>query len=93
MVQFANEKGNRRLSGIFFLLAIIVCGAAGKHRKLINPVFHNYYQKKISEGKTKKQSLKCVQRRFVNVIWNMLKHNTEYRNPEPKFLEKEEKPN
>jgi transposase len=82
MVQFANERGNRRLNSIFFLISITICNSTGRHQKLMNSVFYNYYQKKISEGKTKKQAIKCVQRRLVNIIWNMLKHNTEYINPE-----------
>ena len=82
MIQFANERGNRQLNSIFYLIAITLCNVTGRHQKLMNPIFYKYYQKKISEGKTKKQAIKCVQRRLVNIIWNMLKHNTEYVNPE-----------
>jgi hypothetical protein len=35
----------------------------------------------MSEGKTKRQALKCVQRRLVNIIWTMLTNNEEYVNP------------
>ena len=56
----------------------------------MNPIFYKYYQKKISEGKTKKQAIKAVQRRLVNIIWNMLKHNTEYINPETEAAPKQE---
>jgi hypothetical protein len=35
----------------------------------------------MSEGKTKRQALKCVQRRLVNIVWAMLKNNEEYVNP------------
>jgi hypothetical protein len=34
-----------------------------------NPVFHDYYQRKITEGKTKKQALVCVMRRLVNIVY------------------------
>jgi transposase len=86
MVQFANERGNRHLNSIFFLIAMTLCNSTGRHKKLMNPIFYKYYKKKISEGKTKKQAIKCVQRRLVNIIWNMLKHNTEYTNPESEPL-------
>jgi hypothetical protein len=33
-----------------------------KVEKPRNPVFHDYYQRKIQEGKTKKQALVCVMR-------------------------------
>jgi transposase len=82
MVQFANERGNRELNSVLYLIAITLCNVTGRHQKLMNPIFYKYYKKKISEGKTKKQAIKCVQRRLVNIIWNMLKHNTEYINPE-----------
>jgi transposase len=85
-LQYANERGNRRLNGILFHLAVNVCGTSGRHQSVVNPIFHDYYKKKISEGKTTKQALKCVQRRLVNILWRMMKDKTEYRNPEPKKL-------
>ena len=90
MIQFANERGNRRLNSIFFLVAMTLCNVTGRHQKLMNSVFFKYYHKKISEGKTKKQAIKCVQRRLVNIIWNMLKNNTEYVNPESESAPKRE---
>ena len=54
---------------------------AGKNKKVINPYFYDYYNKKIAEGKTTGQALKCVQRRLVNIIWNMMTYKTEYINP------------
>jgi FixJ family two-component response regulator len=35
----------------------------------------------IAEGKTKRQALKCVERRLVNIIWGMMTYRTEYINP------------
>ena len=46
--------------------------------------------KKLSEGKTKKQALKCLERRLVNIIWTMLTNNEEYVNPPMIEIEKEE---
>jgi Transposase and inactivated derivatives len=80
-VQYSNQRGNRVLNSIFFKLAVMVTMTAGPTKKVINPIFYEYYQKKISEGKTKRQSLKCVQRRLVNIIWGMMTNRTEYINP------------
>ena len=37
-----------------------------------------YYKRKISEGKNKQQALTCVMRRIINIIYRMLKNNTEF---------------
>jgi transposase len=80
-VQYANQRGNRTLNSIFYHLGVLVTMTAGKNKTIINPFFYEYYHKKISEGKTKGQALKCVQRRLVNIIWNMMTYQTEYINP------------
>lgn len=80
-VQFSNERGNRVLNALFFHLAVTVTMTAGRNKKILNPFFYNYYHKKISEGKTKRQALKCVQRRLVNILWSMMTNKTEYINP------------
>ena len=53
----------------------------GGNKFITNSFFYGYYQRKISEGKTKRQALKCVERRLVNIIWTMLTNNEEYVNP------------
>lgn len=88
-VQYANERGNRELNAIFFNLAISVICTAGKNKRIVNHYFYDYYHKKIKEGKTKRQSLKCVERKLVNIIWKMMKYKTEYRNPETKAFEED----
>jgi transposase len=88
-VQFSNERGNRVLNSIFFRLSVVVTMTAGVNKKIINPYFYNYYNKKISEGKTKRQALKCVQRRLVNIIWGMMTHKREYINPPTEDFQKE----
>jgi len=80
-VQFSNGRGNRRLNEIFFRLSLYCVASSGPNRMVLNACFRDYYHKKISEGKTKRQALKCVQRRLVNIIWGMMKYGTEYRNP------------
>ena len=79
--QYANERGNRQLNTLFFSLAVRVSFATGKIHKAINSFFYDYYNRKISEGKTKRQALKCVQRRLVNIVWGMLTNNEDYVNP------------
>ena len=84
-----NDKGkvtnpslwNRKLSETFFRLALLLTMAVGKTNRIVNPYFYHYYRKKLSDGKTKKQALKCCQRRLVNILWGMMKNNTEYINP------------
>lgn len=89
-VQFANQRGNRILNSIFYHLAVTVTMTAGKNKKIVNPFFYHYYHRKISEGKTKGQALKCVQRRLVNIIWGMMTNKTEYINPPTENLPKME---
>jgi len=79
--QYANQRGNRVLNSIFYQLAVRVTMPVGKNKRLINPFFFEYYQKKLREGKTKGQAFKCVQRRLVNIIWRMMTYHEEYINP------------
>jgi len=94
-LQFANQRGNRELHSLFFNLAVRVSSTVGSTNKVINPFFYDYYHRKLSEGKTKRQALKCVERRLVNIIWTMLTNNEEYVNPPmydvPKKDERQEK--
>jgi len=80
-IQFANQRGNRELHTFFYGLAVRLVGTVGSTNKVINTFFYEYYHKKISEGKTKRQALKCVERRLVNIIWTMLTSGEEYINP------------
>jgi len=77
--QYADNRGNRPLNSIIYLLAVRLISSASN--KILNPSIHDYYHRKLSEGKTKRQALKCVQRRLVNIIWRMLMYNEVYENP------------
>ena len=77
--QFADQRGNRVLNSIIYLLAVRLISTSSN--KIVNPFIHGYYHRKLSEGKTKRQALKCVQRRLINIIWRMLTHNEVYINP------------
>ncbi len=80
-IQYANQRGNRRLNSIFYKLAVRVSMTAGRNNKILNPYFYEYYRQKLQSGKTKSQAFKCVERRLVNIIWSMMTHKTEYINP------------
>ncbi len=79
---FSNRRGDRNLNQILFFLAVSQCNDHGTRGDPVNPIFAEYYQKKISEGKTKKQAIKCVMRRLVNIIYRMIKTGEEYRIPD-----------
>jgi transposase len=80
-VQFANQRGDRELNSLFFMLAARSIATYEPGRKAYNPFFYQYYHRKISEGKTTRQALKCVQRRLVSIIWTMLTKGEEYVTP------------
>jgi len=80
-LQYANQRGNRELNSLFFWLAVRLCSPTGPKHRINNSFFYDYYQRKMSEGKTKRQAIKCVERRLVNIIWTMLTNGEEYVNP------------
>jgi len=80
-LQFANQRGNRELNSLFFNLAVRLTMTAGPKRKIMNSFCYDYYNRKRAEGKTKRQALKCVQRRLVTIVWTMLTNNEDYVNP------------
>jgi len=85
-LQMANARGNRKLNEIFYRIALTSVMPIGSKGALINPIFHEYYHKKISEGKLKNQALKCVQRRLVNIVYSVMKHNRPYINPDMGYV-------
>lgn len=76
-----SKQGNRELHGIFYFLSIQQVQTTKGSGAPRNPVFYEYYQRKIKEGKTKVQALVCVMRRLVNIIYGMMKHKKEYLMP------------
>jgi len=54
----------------------VAVSASGKPR---HPVFREYFEQKVKEGKNKPQALVCVARRLVRIIYGMMKTRTEYR--------------
>ena len=70
------RAGNRRLNCAFHRMALSQISRMG------NPLALKYFRRKVSEGKTKSQSLVCLRRQMVNIVWSMMKHRTVYRYPQ-----------
>lgn len=68
-----SRSGNRRLNRAFHRMALSQMSRSGNDKARL------YFKRKVSEGKSKQQSLVCLRRHMVNVIWMMMKHKTEYR--------------
>jgi len=77
-----SKQGNRTLHGVFYFLAVQMVETSRGSGIPRNPVFLEYFNRKIAEGKTKPQALICIMRRLVSIIYGMLKNHTEYRMPE-----------
>jgi len=82
------KQGNRKLQAIFFFLTIQMIQVSS-HGTSRSPVFLEYYDRRVEEGKSKKQVLICIARRLVNIVYSMLKYKTEYREPESKKIQAE----
>lgn len=70
------RSGNRRLNRAFHRMALSQISRSG------NDAARTYFKRKVSEGKTKAQSLVCLRRQLVNIVWMMLKHKTQYVYPQ-----------
>ena len=73
-----SRQGNRNLNGVLYFLAMQQIQISKKTEIPRNPILYDYYQKKLTEGKTKVQALICITRRLVNIIFGMMKNKTEY---------------
>lgn len=67
-----DRRGNRRLNSAFYQLAFCQIGKNGSEES------KTYYEKKKKEGKSKMHSLRCLRRRFVDIVFAMLKNKTKY---------------
>jgi transposase len=73
------RQGNRALNKILWGLAVRQVHTARTSSKPLNPLFREYYEKRLSEGKKKKQAIICIMRKLVNILYSMMKNKTEYR--------------
>src|SRR3989338_7238049 len=67
------KSGNRQLNTAIHRIALSQISRSG------NKLAKDYFQKKISEGKTKAQALCCLKRRLIDIIFMMLKHKQPYK--------------
>lgn len=66
-----NKSGNRQLNNAIYTIALTQLRC---HRKA-----KEYYQKKISEGKTKKHAIRCLMKRVACIVYGMLRTGEKYR--------------
>lgn len=76
------KQGNRKLYDVFYNLAVQQVQVCKGSKIPRNPVFYDYYNRKLSEGKSKSQALLCIMRRLVRIIYGMMKSKTAYMIPE-----------
>jgi len=72
-------SGNRRLNAAIHRIALSQIGRRGCDTA------KEYYQRKVSEGKTKKQAITCLKRKLCDIVYLMLKKQEVY-NYQPKKL-------
>ena len=65
-VDYANERGNRKLSEIFFRLAVASALPVGKDKTLLNPIFHDYWT--VKSSKKEKFDTKSLQPVVANPV-------------------------
>lgn len=73
------KSGNRRLNKAIHRIALSQIGRNG------NQYAKGYFQRKVSQGKSKGQALCCLKRRLVDIIYLMLKHRQPYSYPQEKL--------
>lgn len=71
------KSGNRQLNSAIHRVALSQIGRSGNQRA------REYFQRKISGGKTKAQALCCLKRRLTDIIYMMLKHKEPYKEKLP----------
>jgi transposase len=72
-----SNRGHRSLNNAIYYLALcqITKDPLGRPN---NPLALAYYQRKLTEGKTKKEALTCLMRRLCDVIFRLMKNGSVY---------------
>jgi transposase len=60
-----NKGGNRKLNSAFYQIS--------RNQSINDEKGKAYYEKKLSEGKTKRHARKYLARQLINIIWKILK--------------------
>ena len=66
-----SKTGSRKLNHAFYMAAMV--------QLRWNSQAKEYFEKKITEGKTKKHALKCLMKRTACIVYGMLKSGEDYR--------------
>jgi transposase len=64
-------RNNRQLNTVMYLFAV--------NQLRWNPKAKEYFNKKVSEGKSKKHTLRCLMRVNANIVYGMLKSGEDFR--------------
>lgn len=67
-----NKQGNRKLNTTLYLVAL--------NQLRWNHEAKRYFAKKVKEGKTKKQALRCLMKRSACIVYGMLRSGRPYQN-------------
>ena len=76
-----NRYGNRKLNSYIYVISWLGLSTGSRKDVAHNPIFKEYYEKKINSGKTKHQAIICIMRRMINIIYRVLKDDKEYEEP------------
>lgn len=76
-----SKSGNRRLRATMHFLAVGMI-STNIHKEAKQPYFRDYFLNKTQNGKTKQQALICIMRQLIRIIFSMMKHKTEWIQPE-----------
>ena len=60
-----NRRGNRQLNAAFHRIAVTQIGCYGPAR--------DYVERKMREGKTKREAIRCLKRQLVRVVFTTLR--------------------
>jgi transposase len=60
-----SRSGDRRLNSAIHLIAVTQV-------RMRNSIGRAYFDKKIAEGKTRNEAMRCLKRRLANHIWRMM---------------------
>ena len=79
--QKRSKSGDRQLNAAIHRIALNQISVS-KNGAPKCPIAYNYYQRKVSEGKTRLSALTCLKRRLCDIIYAMLRDKSHYIPPE-----------
>jgi len=69
---FINKRGKRSLNYYIHMLALAMLSKNGSQEAM------KYYQRKVSEGKSKMHAIRCLKRRLLDIIFSILSKQKGY---------------